>query len=130
MVVTYVVSAVKLEILVDVFFLEGERNLTLENHIHFFEIVAFFYYDLVAHKEAAIQLGYKVRHKFFAANCIFKFKQMVKFLEELRDQLMNKPGPKRWLQLFKELKPCYQFFMVVTQALLDEFPDRKVNNLR
>lgn len=93
MVVTYVVSAVKLKILVDVLFFKGECNLTLENHINFFKIVAFFYYDLVSHKEAAIQLGYEVRHKFFAANCIFKFKQMVKFLEELREQLMNKPGP-------------------------------------
>lgn len=90
MVVSYVVSAVKLEVLIFILLFQRDRNLSLENHVHFFEVVAFFYHDLVTHKIAAVQLGDKVCHELFAASCEFKFKQMVEMLEELGEQLLNK----------------------------------------
>lgn len=68
---------------------EGDSYFTIENHIELLKVVTFLHHCLVCNKNAAVQSGYKVSHKFFAALSILKLKYVLEFSKVFWEKLVD-----------------------------------------
>lgn len=118
MVVSEVISRIKVKELIFIFLFQAHRDSALENHIHLCEVAILPYDYLIVDKNTAVKRRNEIADELAATENFLAFKiqdeQMGKFLlYELAEQLFNQFLPKSWLQLVEEVIVLTQFFVVV-----------------
>ena len=85
LVVAEVVAWVEHEVFSFLFVLQWYGDLTLENHVEFTEMLAFFYNLLICEENMAIQITHKVTYEFISSVCVLIFEYVQELWSELRE---------------------------------------------